>query len=403
MWAASECEGQLLPAHKGRPKKLSTLDQNASRSKVHLTYVADTGAMLVKTCPFCKEEVRDDAIKCRYCQSSLLPHQEVSAQRSRKKHVTYVVDEDLIRFAKFSAAVLAVFLVVGAYLFGFKLEASVERVNSLEKDVEAASTDLKKSQVELQAAKNTVNSLKTEVEGVLAQAKGTLDEITQQKVAATAIVVSIRELNADQKQTLTQIKASDPTKIRGTGKYWAVGAIIRFRFLDGSPAQHDSVRNAVSEWGKYVNLRFEFKDDDDAEIRVGFKSSGGSWSYVGTDALAVARDNPTMNLASTDRQYVLHELGHVLGLIEEHQNPKAHIKWNVELLKNDYNWPLETIDRNMVAVVPKSDLGEYRDFDPHSIMTYSFDPKYTNGVAIGPGNGLSESDIALVKRLYPRS
>jgi hypothetical protein len=46
---------------------------------------------------------------------------ELSATSTRRR-VTYVFDTDLIRFAKFVGAVLAIFLVVGAYLFGFKLD-----------------------------------------------------------------------------------------------------------------------------------------------------------------------------------------------------------------------------------------------------------------------------------------
>lgn len=89
--------------------------------------------------------------------------QPVPQEARDEKSITYVVDTDLIRFAKFTAAVLAVFIVVGMYLFGFKLEASVERIGSLQKDVANTSEELKKSQAELQAAKSTVLALKAEV------------------------------------------------------------------------------------------------------------------------------------------------------------------------------------------------------------------------------------------------
>ena len=69
---------------------------------------------------------------------------------------------------------------------------------------------------------------------------------------------------------------------------------------------------------KYANLRFEFLTAGDAEVRLSFKQAG-SWSFRGTDALAVPQDEATINLQQVEPRTVLHEFGYVLGLIEEHQ------------------------------------------------------------------------------------
>jgi len=62
-----------------------------------------------------------------------------------------------------------------------------------------------------------------------------------------------------------------------------------------------------------------------------FASPGGSWSYIGTDATKLPLESFTMNLGSVDRPTVLHEFGHALGLIHEHQSPfKGGFKWNRE-------------------------------------------------------------------------
>ena len=84
----------------------------------------------MKICPFCKEQVHEEAIKCRYCQSMLLAPQLPEPKQPEDGRVTYILDQDLVRFGKFAAAVLAIFLVFGGYLFGFKLEAGLERVQS---------------------------------------------------------------------------------------------------------------------------------------------------------------------------------------------------------------------------------------------------------------------------------
>ena len=70
-------------------------------------------------------------------------------------------------------------------------------------------------------------------------------------------------------------------------------------------------------------------------IRISF-APGGSSSYIGLDAFVVPKDRPTMKLgwlkpATPDEEYdrvVLHEFGHALGAIHEHQSPHGGIPWD---------------------------------------------------------------------------
>ena len=105
----------------------------------------------LKPCPFCKEHVRDEAIKCRFCKSMLLP------LPSESDRVTYILDRDHVRFGKFAGSVLAVFLVVGAYLFGFKLDTALEKVQKTQEELTEAQHDL-------EGAQATVRHLKSDVE-----------------------------------------------------------------------------------------------------------------------------------------------------------------------------------------------------------------------------------------------
>jgi hypothetical protein len=359
----------------------------------------------MKTCPYCKEQVQEEAVKCRYCQSMLLSGL-VAPDKPEERSVTYVVDRGLITFAKFTGGVLAVFLVSGAFLFGFKLENSVERVEKLQEEAKATAKDLEASKAELEAAKKSVATLKTDVQKLLDEAKLILKDMARNKEESTAILTEHRELTPKQRETLAEVKSSEPGKVRGDYKYWATGATIRIRFLGGTPKDQAAVKADAAEWLKYANLNFQYVAAGEADVRIAFRPNEGSWSFVGTDALAIPQKEATMNLGWMERNNTLHQFGHVLGLIEEHTNPKANIKWDVAALKKELMgapnfWDEATLRKNVLAKTPQDEVGPYREFDPRSVMTYTFDPKLTGGVPLGGGSELSESDKALARKLYP--
>lgn len=361
----------------------------------------------MKTCPYCKEDVHNDAIKCRHCHSMLLPIEQ-PANLSDDSRVTYIFDRDLVRFAKFSVAVLAVFLIVGSYLFGFKLESALEKVRSTQEDMKAAQEKLSLTQKELEAALSMTQSLKSDVEKVLADAQQYVTEISAQRTVAVEIVTSMRELSPQQQAELKEVKEQQPEKARGDvrGKWWKAGSTIRIRFLDGDAATHKQVKAIASEWTKYANLQFKFVASGHAEIRISFDKNDGAWSYLGTDALVIPQNIQTMNLGFVNKQTVLNQFGHALGLINEHQNPKANIHWNRALIIREMsgppnNWTTAEIEHNVFEKASADKYPDYREFDPESIMAKSFPPSWTGGVKIGGGEDLSESDKAFIAKLYP--
>ena len=197
-------------------------------------------------------------------------------------------------------------------------------------------------------------------------------------------------------------------------KLWQNGATLRVRFVDGTAAQHEKVKLVSNEWTRHANLHFQFgSSGGGGEIRISFKEADGTWSYIGTDALAIPASQATMNLIAEDF-FILHEFGHALGLIHEHNSPNAKIKWNKANIYRDLGgppnlWPKEQVDSTMFETYKNI---RYRDFDPDSIMMYSYPASwFADGKIPGsrakiraPGGGpqsLSKSDKEFIRKLYP--
>jgi Astacin (Peptidase family M12A) len=206
-----------------------------------------------------------------------------------------------------------------------------------------------------------------------------------------------------------------PEKSRGaveTSKKWQPGQTLRVRFLDGDSIVQQKIEAVAHQWSQYINIRFEFGNDLDAEIRISLQP-GGSWSYIGTAALSIAKDQATMNYGwlnrdTSDEEYsrvVLHEFGHALGMIHEHQHPEAGIPWNRDAVYRYYmeknNWSREQVDNNLFAQYSK-DITQFSQFDTQSIMLYAVPKELTtNGFEVGWNRYLSETDKAFMGAIYP--
>ena len=191
------------------------------------------------------------------------------------------------------------------------------------------------------------------------------------------------------------------------GKLWPNGSTLRVAFLGGTSDQHNIVKQYAPRWSEFANLTFDFGNDTDAEIRITF-ADDGAWSYLGTDAKGIHISRPTMNYGWLDEAVVLHEFGHALGLAHEHQNPDEGIKWNEEAVIRDLsgppnNWDLATIRHNVFHKYSHDQING-TEFDPDSIMLYSFPKEWTlDGFHAKENKKLSEMEKAFVagEKMYP--
>lgn len=201
-------------------------------------------------------------------------------------------------------------------------------------------------------------------------------------------------------------------------KLWKPGRLLRIKFLDGRSSVQAKVADYAVQWCQHANINFEFTDDPqaDAEIRISFNYPG-SWSAVGTDALVeelFPKNEPTMNFgwltpASTEAEYsavVLHEFGHALGMIHEHQTPASQIEWNRDAVIADLSgypnyWNEPTIQRNVFDRYLTTQT-QFTKFDPDSIMVYTIPRHWTlKALEFKRNMILSESDKAFIKQCYP--
>lgn len=220
---------------------------------------------------------------------------------------------------------------------------------------------------------------------------------------------------------------------------WKPGELIKVCFRSGTQPARERVARYASEWMRYANVRLEFGEpgnyrsctgDPSEAIKVDFLDSGpksGFWSalgtlsrkeehslnlsYLGKDKLPVDRQGKSMPEAEA-RRLILHEFGHAIGLVHEHQSPKAQCgKEYYEEAVLAYGalrgWPRDQTIRNFQQYNEVEELNA-SNVDRKSIMHYSLPPwLFKTGeksACFVPINfDLSDGDKEFAARIYPVS
>jgi serralysin len=194
---------------------------------------------------------------------------------------------------------------------------------------------------------------------------------------------------------------------------WQSTDAIRIAFRDGTPEQIALVKRFSVEWiTGLANLSFSWVSNlENSDVRITFRFPG-SWSVIGTTCKDAPKTSPTMNFGwltpgVTDdvaRRVILHEFGHALGFVHEHQRMDEN-GWDKDAVIHDLSrppnhWDRETIDHNMFDTFPgNSVLGT--ELDRTSIMMYPVPAHWRNdGLSAELNANLSAADRRFAKQMY---
>ena len=224
------------------------------------------------------------------------------------------------------------------------------------------------------------------------------------------------------------------------GKTWSNGSEIKIYFMknednESSPSPNkteyseSSAKFVIETIRKnlepLVNLKFKWDIEDpsvtkqSSDVRIIFNKSLGAWSTLGTDCLNTSKNDATMCLGwlDSDTDYddpifkgtgvvIVHEFGHLLGMIHEHSRADATVEWNKEFVydslgKPPNEWSHSDVDQQIFNQIGTTSFNG-SEYDPNSVMHYFFpNDFFKNKPKLNKVTQLSCLDKTWINNKYP--